>query len=59
MRVLYHEFPEIWKELVEMDKKSFRKFKSNYSVGDLGERFAREDLQLSLFEEELHELQGA
>jgi len=52
MRVLYHEFPELWKELVEMDKKSFRKFKSNYSVGDLGERFAREDLQPSLFEEE-------
>ena len=42
LRVLYNEFPELWKELQEMDKKSFRNFKSDYSVADLTERFANE-----------------
>ena len=44
LRVLYNEFPELWKELEEMDKKSFRKFRSDYSVADLREKFANENL---------------
>jgi len=44
LRVLYNDFPELWKELEEMDKKSFRKFRSNYSVADLSEKFANENL---------------
>ena len=44
LRVLYNEFPELWKELQEMDKKSFRNFRSDYSVADLTERFANENL---------------
>ena len=44
LRVLYSEFPELWVELEEMDKKSFRKFKSNYSVAELREKFANENL---------------
>ncbi len=42
LRVLYNDFPELWKDLQEMDKKSFRKFRSDYSVADLTERFAKE-----------------
>lgn len=44
LRVLYNDFPELWKELEEMDKKSFRKFRSNYSVAELREKFANENL---------------
>lgn len=42
LRVLHNEFPELWQELVEMDKKSFRRFRNDYSVQDLSERFANE-----------------
>lgn len=41
-RVLYNDFPELWKELGEMDKRSFRKFTKDYSVADLSEKFANE-----------------
>ena len=44
LRVLYNEFPELWSELVKIDKKSFRRFRSDYSVSDLSERFANENL---------------
>jgi 3'-phosphoadenosine 5'-phosphosulfate sulfotransferase (PAPS reductase)/FAD synthetase len=44
LRVLYNDFPELWAELEEMDKKSFRKFRSDYSVKDLSEKFANENL---------------
>lgn len=42
LRVLYNEFPLLWKELEEMEKKSFRSFRSDYSVKDLSDRFANE-----------------
>lgn len=44
LRVLYNDFPELWAELREMDKKSFRQFRSDYSVEDLSNRFANENL---------------
>jgi len=44
LRVLYNDFPELWKDLQEMDKKSFRRFRSDYSVNDLTKRFANENL---------------
>lgn len=42
LRVLYNDFPELWKELKLMDKKSFRKFRSDYSVKDLEKKFKNE-----------------
>ena len=39
LEVLYNDFPDLWKELIEMDKKSVKKFKANYSVKDLTNRF--------------------
>jgi len=44
LKVLYNEFPNLWEELQQMDKKSFRKFRNDYSVDDLSERFANENL---------------
>ena len=44
LRTLYNNFPELWKELEEMDKKSWRNFKSNYTVTELREKFANENL---------------
>ena len=44
LRVLYNEFPKLWEQLKEMDKKSFRRFRNDYSVVELSERFANENL---------------
>ena len=44
LRVLYNDFPELWAELEEMDKKSFRKFRSDYAVAELSEQFTNENL---------------
>ena len=44
LRVLYNEFPELWEQLKEMDKKSFRRFRNDYSVVELSEKFANENL---------------
>ena len=42
LRVLYNDFPDLWKELENMDEKSFRRFRSDYSVKDLSEKFSKE-----------------
>lgn len=47
LRVLYNEFPELWAKLEEMDKKSFRKFRNDYSVQELKEKFDRDNLKRS------------
>ncbi|MDY0219485.1 MAG: phosphoadenosine phosphosulfate reductase family protein [Candidatus Cloacimonas acidaminovorans] len=39
LKILYKEFPELWDELKEMDKKSFRRFRSDYSVDQLEDKF--------------------
>lgn len=46
---LYNYFPELWDELVEMDKKSWRRFKDGYTVTQLTEKFRRKKLQSVLF----------
>jgi len=42
LRTLYTGFPELWVKLIEMDKKSVRKFRPDYSVAELSEKFYRE-----------------
>ena len=44
LRVLYNDFPKLWAELIEMDKKTFRQFRRDYSVEQLSDRFANENL---------------
>lgn len=39
LETLYNEFPELWKELKRLDKLSYRKFRSDYSVDQLEEKF--------------------
>ena len=41
LRVLHNEFPELWQYLEEMDKKSFRKFRSDYSIQELNKKFKK------------------
>jgi len=42
LKVLYNDFPELWKELEEMERKSFRKFRADYSVQELSKKFIQE-----------------
>ena len=39
LEVLYNKFPSLWKNIKEMDKKSFRKFRSDYTLDQLEDRF--------------------
>jgi 3'-phosphoadenosine 5'-phosphosulfate sulfotransferase (PAPS reductase)/FAD synthetase len=48
LRTLYNDFPELWQELREMDKKSFRKFRADRTVDDLDKKFKEENKQMCL-----------
>lgn len=39
LRVIYKEYPNYWCKLKEMDKKTYRKFRVDYSVQELEEKF--------------------
>jgi len=39
LRVLYNDFPDLWEQLKTMDRKSYRQFRSDYSVLDLERKF--------------------
>ena len=39
LRVLYNDFPKLWGKLKEMDAKCFRRFRSDYSVEQLEDKF--------------------
>ena len=43
LRVLYHEFPDLWQKLKEMDSRTYGQFRIDYSVIDLEKRFDLED----------------
>ena len=43
LRVLYHEFPDLWQKLKEMDRRTYGQFRIDYSVIDLEKRFDLED----------------
>lgn len=43
LRILYKYYPELWQELKEMDRKSYNKFKKNYTVEELENKFKKED----------------
>ena len=42
LRILHNEFPELWIELKELDKLSYRQFRSDYSVNELEDKFLKE-----------------
>lgn len=47
LRKLKKHFPELWSELLEMDRKTWRQFKDTYSVAELDKRFDFEDQRLA------------
>jgi len=46
LKILYNEFPELWKQLKQMQTKSFRKFRYNCSVQELEDMFNYENKSL-------------
>ena len=54
LRALRHNYPELWETLLEWEHRTWRKFRADYSVDELEERFAKEDeyekMQTVLFE---------
>ena len=66
LRKLYHEYPALWQKLKEMDNRSIRqfcnvygggKFRADYSVQQLEEKFQREDylkkISITLFNDQV------
>ena len=47
LRKLRKHFPDLWKELQDMDKRTWRKFRADYSVEDLEKRFSFEEERLA------------
>lgn len=43
LKAIYKEFPEYWEKLKEWDEKTYRQFKSDYSIKDLEEKFKKEN----------------
>lgn len=50
LRKLRKHFPELWVELQDMDARTWRQFKSDYSVADLEIRFAFEEERIAMGE---------
>lgn len=48
LRNIRKYFPNLWKKLREMDAQTYRKFRSDYSVEELEEKFSAEEKQLKL-----------
>ncbi len=42
LRVLHNKYPELWKELERIDKRSHRRFRSDYTLDQLTHRFNKE-----------------
>ena len=40
--MLYKYYPYLWKQLKDMDKRSYNKFRADYSVEQLEEKFRKE-----------------
>lgn len=43
LRILRKEYPALWNELKEMDKHTYRKFRADYTVEELEEKFTKEE----------------
>lgn len=44
LKVLYKHYPELWQELKLMDERSYNRFRADYSVQQLEDKFKREEL---------------
>ena len=41
LKVIYEEFPQYWEKLKEWDNKTYRQFRSDYSIEDLENKFQK------------------
>lgn len=48
LEILYNDFPELWQGIKEMDKKSYRRFRPDYTLNQLKRRFKEKEKQLCL-----------
>jgi len=48
LKILYNDFPQLWQQLKEMDKLSYRCFRSDYTVDELESKFKKENIQSKL-----------
>ena len=52
---LRHNFPELWKKLRDLDARTWRQYRPDYSISDLDVKFTAEDeyekMQIRLFVE--------
>lgn len=48
LRTIYNKFPELWKEMLRLDKKSYRSFRSDYTLDELTKKFKDEQNQQTL-----------
>lgn len=53
LRTVYSEFPDLWADMKELDKHSFRTFKYKTTLKQLENRFSKEVKQLNLFNKEV------
>lgn len=49
LRTIYNLFPKYWQEIKRLDTFSNRKFRSDYTVQELEDKFKKENKQLKLF----------
>ena len=42
LKTLYSKYPELWEKLKRMDNRTYRKFRSDYSVKELEDKFEKE-----------------
>lgn len=48
LRTLYNDYPALWDNMLEMDKRSPRKFRKDKSLQDFEDRFTKENMQMEL-----------
>ena len=46
LKIIYNEFPELWEDMRRLDKFSWRKFRSDYTLSELEQKFERENEQI-------------
>jgi 3'-phosphoadenosine 5'-phosphosulfate sulfotransferase (PAPS reductase)/FAD synthetase len=39
LKIVYSEYPNLWEQMKQLDKKSFRKFRSDYTLQELEDKF--------------------
>lgn len=44
LKVIWKEYPNLWKQLENMDKSTYRKFRADYSIKELEEKFTKEEM---------------